>query len=240
MRGIAAWTRDPDHSMARRTFEPPTHLPAGERFPGGIDGIRSAGNGFVLDDEAASAASRRRAVEAVERATSAGVPPLDRTGSLPAGIHAATRGELLTRFGGTPRREELLTKQLPEALRALERTGVEHVVIGGSLVGAKPAPGDLDLTWLPRPGVHADQVDAAIAAIADQAPDVSVHRADRIVLNAPTIAGATAGENFLELYQHDRVGARRGVVLLSTSAASLESRSAMVRDAVRGLRLLIR
>ena len=229
------WQFDPDHRFTRPRPQvvavPAEHVPAGEAFPDGIDGARSAGDGHIMVEDDVVAAARRRAVRALGGATTAGIPPLGPSGNLPAGVHAASHGEFLTRFGGTERREELLG-QFRSAMRALGRAGVEHVVVGGSMVGAKPAPGDLDLAWVPNARTTTDEVDAAMKFAALYAPDVTAHRADRLVENAPTIPGARPGENFLELFSHDRAGTPRGVVLLSTADDAVTGASV---DAVAGL-----
>jgi hypothetical protein len=243
--GIPGWQFDPDHAQGRAAARPKLGTtPAGEPFPHGIDGARADVDGWVLQDDAAIDAARRRAVRAVGRASTAGIPALDASGHVPEGLHVAARGELLARFATNARRMDLAHRQLPVMLDALSGAGVHHVVLGGSFVSAKAHPGDVDLAWLPRPGVTTDGVEAATRAIAHIAPDVNVHRADRIVQNAPDLANATPGWNFLELFQHDRTGAPHGALLLPT-VEPLEATGAAIREvaakqALNGLRMLAR
>jgi hypothetical protein len=210
---IAAWTLDPDHRHRR--------LP-----------MRIAEPLLTVDDSLVAAA-RARTVDHLAAATTAGLPPLGANGNLPAGVHAASLGEFLTRFGGTERRDELLD-QVGPALRSLHRAGIEHVVVGGSLVGAKPRPGDVDLAWLPNAGTTEDTASDALRRVKILVPNVSAHRADRVVENARSVAGATVGETFLELLQHDRGGKARGVVLLSTADALPGLAAAEATPALRG------
>lgn len=65
------------------------------------------------------------------------------TGNLPAGEHLASWQQLQDRFGHTPWRRRLLDGMLV-ALRLLKRAGCMRVYIDGSVVTAKPEPGDFD------------------------------------------------------------------------------------------------
>jgi hypothetical protein len=131
-------------------------------------------------------------------------------------VHRASWSEFVDRFGGTARREDLLD-QLRPALDALHGSGVDGVVIGGSLVGAKPAPGDVDLAFLqPTRGTSSD-AKAAVAALGAQARDVHVYPATALLTEAPTLKGIVPGWNMLEFFQHGRDGAARGVALLDTA-----------------------
>src|SRR5690606_12368095 len=74
------------------------------------------------------------------------LPPFRGEGYLPAGEHVVTFAGLERRFGGTARRQALLG-QLRSLVEVVERVGggEAEVLIGGSFVSAKAAPGDLDL-----------------------------------------------------------------------------------------------
>jgi hypothetical protein len=73
------------------------------------------------------------------------LPDLDSPGSLPPGLHAASLGETLRRFGigseARQRQAELL-RQVVEA--ATLYPTIKRVLVWGSFVTAKPEPGDLD------------------------------------------------------------------------------------------------
>ncbi len=225
MVGRPAWTRDPDHRILRAEAAAPQStqtrvLAFGEPFPYSIDGARSDGTGYVLADDAAMRASRTRAIAKLQR---------------PGAIDAASRGEALTRLAGTARRD-VLVSQLGAALDALGAAGVEHAVIGGSMVDAKPNPGDVDLLWLDRVGVDAVDVERAMARVA--VPDVSLQRATGIVLNAPTIPGAVPGSNFLEFFSSSRGGFARSPLLVPTRVGDM-SASSIVDAAASALRRVL-
>lgn len=223
---------------------PAAMVPDGMPFPSSVDGAVSAGNGKVRVTQEASEAALRRAVRALGHANTAGLPVLDPAGDLPSGIHAATHGEFMTRFGGTPRRQALLA-ELRNALGTLRSEGVEAVVVGGSFVTGKPGPGDIDVAWVRNARTSESAVGRAMSKIAREVPGISAYPADDVVVNAPILKGATPGESFLEMFQHDRTGARRGAVLLSTvdegadAAGIVHSLRQEVADhAMRGLRAL--
>lgn len=241
-------TRGADHGAAMRRGAPhtlpPTMVPAGQAFPDGIDGAVSDGLGRVRLDDATRARATARAARALAVANTAGLPMLTADGALPAGVHAATHGEFLSRFGGTPRRH-LLIRELRESLAALRTAGVDAVVVGGSFVGAKPVPGDIDMSWLPNSRTDERAVRRAVRRAAARTPGISVFPAHHVVSNAPTLKGAVPGESFLEFFQHDRTGAPRGSVLLSTADDALDAlqpasaiRHGIADHAARGLRAL--
>jgi hypothetical protein len=121
-------------------------------------------------------------------------------------------GEFVARFGGTARRTELLG-QLDTVAGALRAQGVEQLVVGGSMVSGKAAPGDVDLGYLrTRPGM-AGSVRATMRELGDAARDVHVYPLDELLVEAPTIH-VQPGVNVLEFFQRTRAGATRGVALL--------------------------
>lgn len=76
------------------------------------------------------------------------IPPFDTNGNLPPGLHWATWEEIVERFGGTERRNELLAG-LGRVLDALRDAGCGVAYVDGSFVTAKLRPGDFDGCWEP-------------------------------------------------------------------------------------------
>jgi hypothetical protein len=74
------------------------------------------------------------------------IPPFDRRGNLPPGIHKTRWDELEARFGSTPWRNALLLG-LHEALESLRRAGCRMAYVDGSFVTAKETPADFDACW---------------------------------------------------------------------------------------------
>jgi hypothetical protein len=84
-----------------------------------------------------------------------GIPDLDSHGLLPPGVFDASLDELKARFGtfqGSDRRPRLF-QRLAELVAVMQRSGLfEAWLIDGSFVTAKPAPNDIDLVAVLRPG----------------------------------------------------------------------------------------
>jgi hypothetical protein len=83
------------------------------------------------------------------------IPALNTDGVLPAGIFDCTLVELRERFGCfqvSDQRTRLFAR-LEELVGAVQRSGLfEALLVDGSFVTAKPAPSDVDLVAVLRPG----------------------------------------------------------------------------------------
>ena len=199
--------------------------------------------GWLLGDDGPTRqelAGWQRTITAIEAADVRGLPAAAAGGDLPAGIHAATWGEFNARFGGSPARSRLLA-QLRPALDAMHGAGVPAVVIGGSFVTGKVDPNDIDMGWLARDDVHPLDVRRAIGSVGEH--DIQAFRGYNIVDGAADMPGARAGVTFIELFQLDKAGARRGAVLLSTTPERIlagvapgQARASLVNAALSALR----
>ena len=91
------------------------------------------------------------------------IPPFDpETGNLPPGVHEATWGELVARYGYNAHRRKLLVR-LKAALDALHVAGCRRVYIDGSFVTNKAEPADFDACW-EWPGVAPGLLDPILLA----------------------------------------------------------------------------
>lgn len=83
------------------------------------------------------------------------IPALNQIGLLPPGLHDCSLEEVRARFGTfqeSDRRQELF-RRLTELAAACQRSGLfEALLVDGSFVTAKPAPNDIDLLLVLRPG----------------------------------------------------------------------------------------
>ena len=83
------------------------------------------------------------------------IPALNSDGLLPTGVHDCSLSEVRARFGdfqGSDVRQRLFTR-LEELATAMTRSGLfESLLIDGSFITAKPAPNDIDLVAVLRPG----------------------------------------------------------------------------------------
>ena len=77
------------------------------------------------------------------------LPPFDESGNLPRGIHRASIGEIVDRFGhGSPEREVEI-RELLELIAWAKQHSVRRLIINGSFVTEKRDPNDVDVVLLP-------------------------------------------------------------------------------------------
>lgn len=128
------------------------------------------------------------------------IPPFDKSGCLPPGVHVATLAEVEARFG---RQSELRRVQM-ESVRWMVglavRAGVRRIVLNGSFVTDIMEPNDVDCVLLFAPGGRLDR-----AAF------------DELEVGLPFLDIALVGpEDFLEFvrdtFAADRSGTPKGMV----------------------------
>lgn len=136
------------------------------------------------------------------------IPLFDQRGNLPPGMHEADWDELETRFGGSPRRDELLTG-LREALLALRAAGCCTAYIDGSFVTAKEEPGDFDGCW-EIPGVDGKLLDPIL--LETEHPRRAQKERFRGEMFPTFPPGDPRVSPLLDFFQHDRDGNPKGIV----------------------------
>jgi hypothetical protein len=118
------------------------------------------------------------------------IPPFDKRGNLPPGIHRATWKEINRRFGGNLHREALLSG-LYSALENLQNAGCETVYIDGSFVTTKEKPSDFDGCW-DIDNVSLDLLDPVLMDFTKrQAAQKKKYRGE-LFPNLPVVKGETA------------------------------------------------
>lgn len=138
------------------------------------------------------------------------IPPFTSpTGYLPPGIHDATWGELVARYGINPYRTRLLDGLLA-ALRNLRGAGCLSALIDGSFVTAKRFPGDYDGAWDPG-GVDPGLVDPILLTFDNSRAAMKAKYLGELF---PATWPAAAGVAFAEFFQKDRDGVAKGLVRL--------------------------
>lgn len=139
------------------------------------------------------------------------IPDFDvATGNLPDGEHLATWQEMLDRYGYTPWRFRLLNGLL-DALRLLRAAGCRRAYIDGSFVTATEQPGDFDACWDAQ-GVDFDLVDDRLLTF-----DRGRATQKAAFLGELFVAESRAdpqGTLFLEFFQTDRDGRRKGIIVI--------------------------
>lgn len=148
------------------------------------------------------------------------IPPFDRRGTLPPGIHEASWPEFAERFGGTARRR-LLLAGLKLALRNLQEAGCPLVYVDGSFVTAKPEPGDFDACWGIE-GVVPELLDPVLLDFSDgRAAQKAKFRGELFPAELPE---GLSGRTFLEFFQTDKeTGLSKGIVALDPDMVDLDA-----------------
>lgn len=140
------------------------------------------------------------------------IPPLQpTTGNLPPGVHEATWGELVARYGSTPHRLALLSG-LKAALDALRAAGCRRAYIDGSFVTAKERPADFDACW-EVDGVDLTQLDPVLMTFAQRrAAQKQKYGGELFPADWPADAHGTS---FLLFFQRDRATRRpKGIIAI--------------------------
>jgi hypothetical protein len=140
------------------------------------------------------------------------------TGNLPPGVHEASWGELLGRYGYTPHRLSLLAG-LKAALDVLRDGGCRRVFIDGSFVTSKQAPNDFDACW-EMAGVDFDALDQLDPTLLDWKDRRAAQKAKfGGELFIAESAADPWGTPYLEFFQRDRdTGQPKGIVALDLGA----------------------
>lgn len=137
------------------------------------------------------------------------IPPFDKRGNLPVGIHWATRTDLALRFGRTPHRRKLLGG-ITALIRTLQKAGCGSLYIDGSFVTAKQVPGDFDVCWSVA-DVDVDLIDPVLFEFDNErAAQKAKYFGDIFPAELPE---GLSGKTFLEFFQTDKVtGERKGII----------------------------
>jgi len=142
------------------------------------------------------------------------IPPFEDTPGedgrlqLPPGVHVASWQEVAARFGGNPRRREILDGLL-RALQALKAAGCTQVYVDGSFVTSKELPGDFDGCW-DDTGVDYDRIDPVLLEFKNhRAAQKAKFDGEMFVANG---RADPLGTLFLDFFQRDRDGRPKGIV----------------------------
>lgn len=74
------------------------------------------------------------------------LPNLNREGELPEGMHKTTINEVVSQFGSGTSQREIVTERLQRIYQLAKGTGsLQHFLIFGSYITAKPEPNDIDV-----------------------------------------------------------------------------------------------
>ena len=144
------------------------------------------------------------------------LPPFDRNGNLPPGVHQADWPEFIARYGITPHRQGLIGG-LERAMTCLRAAGCTRVYVDGSFVTAKESPGDYDVAWDPT-DVDVPRLLANEPVFGDFSHGCVSQKAKYGGEFFPSsFEERLTGSTFVEFFQTDRDTGERKASWLSTS-----------------------
>ena len=139
------------------------------------------------------------------------IPAFNPEGELPVGVHSATLGEVLSRFGGPSSGRRIVAVRLERVYRLAAGTGhLARCIVFGSFVTNKHEPNDVDLLLIMDDRFDLSDVSGEARLLFDhQAGDshfgASIFWVRRVV--------AFGGEQaMVEFWQRRRDGRLRGIV----------------------------
>ena len=133
---------------------------------------------------------------------------------MPVGVHRATWGELVLRFGIDPHRKRLL-QGLRSMLAVLESAGCSLAYVDGSFVTSKTAPSDFDGAW-DMAGVDLRRLHTLEPLLFDFSNRRAAQKAKYFGELFPAeLVESNSGNTFLDFFQHDKnTGADKGIVAI--------------------------
>lgn len=139
------------------------------------------------------------------------LPPLQKDGYLPVGIHQSTWDEIATCFSvGSPRRV-FLGRQFARLLENAKATGhLRRVYIWGSFASAKPNPGDVDVLLVMSAEFESEKLTVSFQHLFNHGQARLEYECD--VFWVRESIDAAVFEMMLEVYQTDREGHPRGIL----------------------------
>ena len=139
------------------------------------------------------------------------LPPLTADGVLPLGVHLAPVTEIITRFGGHNAVRRDMAQRLQRILALAHGTGqLRRAFVWGSFVTAKLEPADIDLMFVMSADFRSEQCPPSVRQVFDGEAAERVLGAT--ILWTREDVPRSLLDAFLEQWQIDRGGRRRGIV----------------------------
>jgi hypothetical protein len=139
------------------------------------------------------------------------LPPLDETGDLPIGVHPASLGEVLSRFGSGTAQRTVVGMRLERVYGAALSTGqLKRFIIFGSFLSSKPDPNDVDAFLMMQDTFDLRQVTGEARLVFEHAAAQS-HFGASVFWLRPAAAFPDEAQSVAD-WQLKRDGTRRGIV----------------------------
>jgi len=140
------------------------------------------------------------------------LPPFNRQGELPLGIHAATFDEVIGRFGGGTRKRQLATESLQAIHALVHGTGkVARFIVFGSYVTAKRDPNDVDVVLVMTEDFELMRYEEDIRVVFDH-EEAAARFGASVFWTRPSMIFRETVDEFVQGWQIKRDKSRRGIV----------------------------
>ena len=140
------------------------------------------------------------------------LPPLNNTGDLPAGIHAADWTEIERRFGQNPEGRVRAYARLRHIYELADRTGaLLRFIVFGSFVSATAAPRDIDVVLVMAADFRLENAPRESRTLFSH-PDAEARYGASVFWVREGMLPAEMMRDFLETWQTKRDGTKRGIV----------------------------
>lgn len=140
------------------------------------------------------------------------LPPLDRHGDLPAGIHPATWAEVAERFGAGSEARARSFARLRYLHELAARTGrLKHFYVFGSFVSSTPDPRDVDVALVMAADFRLEESPRECRTLFSHAEAQARYGASVFWLREGMLPEAQM-QDFLDTWQIKRDGTKRGIV----------------------------
>lgn len=139
------------------------------------------------------------------------LPTFRESGDLPVGVHRATLGRVIERFGsGSPQRVAVASRLVRIHELAMQTGQVRRFVVFGSFVTAKAAPEDVDVFLVMEDGFNIGQVRGEARLLFDH-PVAQAHFGASVFWVRRLAAFGGEAETVAH-WQITRSGERRGII----------------------------
>jgi len=139
------------------------------------------------------------------------LPPHTVEGGLPPGVHPASLDEIEAEFGGSNPVRRQLAQRLRHILEMAQGTGhLRRAFVWGSFVTAKREPADVDLMLVMSVDFRSEECSSSVRQVFDG--EAAERSLGATVLWTREDVSVGLLNAFLEQWQIDRGGRRRGIV----------------------------
>jgi hypothetical protein len=145
------------------------------------------------------------------------LPPLNKHGDLPLGVHRATLQETIERFGKGSTKRQALSLRLERIHHLATNTAqLSRFVVFGSFITAKPEPNDVDVFMIMENSFDVGQLTGELRLLFDHT--VAQNHFGGSVFWVRKLAALGGEQTAIEHWQIKRDGNQRGIVEIISEA----------------------